>query len=215
MGVEKTADGRSLVGIGVADANNYKGFLSWRDIVIQLTSNGATAESVDRLNALRDYAIFHSGDGSPIKPPDVNVWISANGYMKAVEADDFAVTGSGDSAQFECGGIKWTGSAWDYTNAGQSSGGGGGSSGGSVLVVNVITTTDGETTILTCDKTAAEMYEAAENGLVVLHQITADDTIVSFCDNYTIYQSVYYFQAGGNQFSAFGPTDYPSTSGGK
>lgn len=149
MAQYQTADGRWIVG-AVEGESDYHGFLGWRDCVIQLTASGATADSVNYLNAFRDYAFAHNALGESIMPPSVNVWISNNGTTTAVQADDISVDGN----TFSIGGIKWTGSAWDYSNAGQSSGGGGGSGGGGVLIVNV----DDETGTL--DKTWQEIADA-------------------------------------------------------
>lgn len=124
MGVFKTADGRSLVGIGQQDGNEYSGFAGWRDCVIQLTASGATENSVKYLNAIKDYAIAHNAKGESIMPPNLSVWISNNGVTTAVQADDIAVDGSNVTI---CG-IKWDGTAWDYTDAGKGGGGGGASS---------------------------------------------------------------------------------------
>lgn len=121
MGIAKKTDGRYVVGIGVTDANDYKGSAAYRDIFIQLTESGASDKSLDYLNYLKDYAIYHNSLGEPIMPPSVNVWISNHGVTTAVEADDISLDGS----NYTIGGIKWDGSAWDYTNAGQGSGGGG------------------------------------------------------------------------------------------
>lgn len=121
MGITKTRDGRYLVGQGVTDGNEYKGSLAWRDIVIQLSADGATAESIEKLEFLRDYGLYHSGEGNSVMPPSVSVWISNNGTTTAVEADDITVDGS----NYTICGIKWNGSAWDFSQAGQGGGGGG------------------------------------------------------------------------------------------
>lgn len=123
MGLTKTSDGRYLVGQGIEDADNYKGSQGYRDLVIQLTADGATDASFEKLNYLRDYAIYHSGQGNPVMPPSVSVWISNNGTTTAVEADDISYT---DGVYTICG-IKYENGAWDFTNAGQGGGGGGSS----------------------------------------------------------------------------------------
>ena len=151
----QTADGRWLVG-DVEGNGEYSGFLGWRDCVIQLTANGATEQSVKYLEALRDYAFNRNSLGEPIAPPSVNVWVSNNGKTVAVQADDYAVDGN----TFTICGIKWTGSAWDYTNAGQGGGGGGG---GGSLVVTLTSTTVDEQEILSTDKTAGEIFAALPN----------------------------------------------------
>jgi len=120
MGLAKKTDGRYVVGKGIADANDYKGSAAWRDMVIQLTESGATEKSEEYLNFLKDYALNANSLGEPIMPPSVDVWISNHGTTTAVEADDVAI----DGANYTICGIKWDGSAWDYTNAGQGSGGG-------------------------------------------------------------------------------------------
>lgn len=119
MGITKTRDGRYLVGQGVTDGNEYKGSLAWRDIVIQLSADGATAESLEKLEFLRDYGLFHSGEGNSVMPPGVSVWISNNGTTTAVEADDITIDGS----NYTICGIKWDGSAWDFSQAGHGTGG--------------------------------------------------------------------------------------------
>ncbi len=124
MGLTKTSDGRYLVGQGIEDANDYLGSQGYRDIFIQLTADGATPDSVKKLEYLRDYAIYHSGLGEPVMPPSVQVWISNNGTTTAVEADDVSYT---DGTYTICG-IKYANGAWDYSEAGQGKGGGGGSS---------------------------------------------------------------------------------------
>lgn len=123
MGIAKKTDGRYLVGIGVDSVNDYKGSAAYRDIYIQLTSSGATAKSEEYLTFLKDYGFHANASGEPIMPPSVNVWISNNGVTTAVEADDVSIDGN----NYTICGIKWDGSAWDYTNAGQGSGGGGSS----------------------------------------------------------------------------------------
>lgn len=120
MGVFKTSDGRTLVGLGQQDGNEYSGFAGWRDCVIQLTASGATENSVKYLNAIKDYAIVHNAKGESIMPPNMNIWISNIGVTTAVQADDIAVDGENVTI---CG-IKWNGTAWDYTDAGKGSGGG-------------------------------------------------------------------------------------------
>lgn len=159
MGIAKKTDGRYIVGIGVTDANDYKGSAAYRDIFIQLTESGASDKSLDYLNYLKDYAIYHNSLGEPIMPPSVNVWISNHGVTTAVEADDLSLDGS----NYTIGGIKWDGSAWDYTNAGQEGGGGGG--GTSILVANLMATDEK----LRLDKTWRECINA---DLVIVHPET-------------------------------------------
>lgn len=150
MGVNKTPDGRVNAGLGYSDLNQYKGYAGRREIVIQLTATGATQDSLDALEFLKSYALYHNSVGEPIFPASTNVFISNNGVTKAVEADEVTV----DGANVNIGGCVWNGTAWDFTNAGQ--GGGGGSSGGGVLVVNATASDDA----LTLDKTWQEIYDA-------------------------------------------------------
>jgi hypothetical protein len=144
MGLAKKTDGRYVVGKGIDDANDYKGSAAWRDMVIQLTESGATEKSEEYLNYLKDYALNANSLGEPIMPPSVDVWISNHGTTTAVEADDVAI----DGANYTICGIKWDGSAWDYTNAGQGSGGGGSSlpSYSSSDIGKVLTIGEGEST---------------------------------------------------------------------
>lgn len=120
MGIAKKTDGRHVVGVGVDNANDYRGSAAYRDIYIQLTSSGATEKSEEYLNYLKDYAIHANSLGEPIMPPSVDVWISNNGVTTAVEADDVSIDGN----NYTICGIAWNGSSWDYSNAGQGSGGG-------------------------------------------------------------------------------------------
>lgn len=86
--------------------------------------------------------------------------------------------------------------------------------GSSVLIVNV--TQSGDT--YTCDKTAGEMYAAAQNGVVVFHQV---DTLanVTMCNNLKKYKyesGTYLFVSQtGDEFVASASTDYPSAASGK
>lgn len=158
MSVFQTADGRWIVG-GERSGSEYKGFLGWRDCVIQLTQSGATERSIDYLNAFRDYALEHSRLGEPIMPPSVQIWISNNGSTSAVQADDMSVDGN----NFTICGIEWNGTSWDYSGAGGSGGGSGGgdSGGGGSLIVHLT----GEN--LTADKTFGEIETALNNGVMV------------------------------------------------
>lgn len=122
MGIYKKRDGRYVVGKGIVDSNEYKGSAGWRDMVIQYTASGATEKSLEYLEYLRDYALYHSGKGEPIIPPNVSIWLSTEDTMKAVEADDISVSGETVSI----GAVTWDGSDWTFGTP--SSGGGGGSS---------------------------------------------------------------------------------------
>lgn len=120
MGVNKTPDGRTEVGRGIENGNHYKGFATKREIMIQLTADGATAESLDALEYLKTYALYHGAQGEPVMPPTTRVFISNNGTTKAVEADEITITDSG----INIGGCVWNGEAWDFSGAGQGGGGG-------------------------------------------------------------------------------------------
>lgn len=120
MGKKQTADGRWIIG-GGENSTDYKGFLHWRECYICLAESGATEESVNYLNALKEYAFAHYALGEPIMPPSMTVWVVANGKAVAVQADDVKIEG-GD---YTICGITYSDGAWDYSNAGQ---GGGGSS---------------------------------------------------------------------------------------
>lgn len=155
MGTTQKSDGRYIVGKGISNANEYKGSMGYRDIVIQLTESGATAESVQKLNYLKDYALYHSEKGEPIIPPNTQIWISGNGFSKAVEADDIDISES----EVSIGGIVYSDGAWDYSNAGQ----GGGGSGGGNLVVHASPNQAGNRMVL--DKTWNEINTAFEAGI--------------------------------------------------
>ena len=149
MGIKKNADASYNLGLGVSDANDYKGFAGQNEITIQLTADGATDKSMDALNYLKTFAINQAAAGLPIKP-SASVSISANGYTKALEADDFEITETG----VKIGGVEYTAStdSWDFTNALVPSGGGGG---GGAYIVNAVT--DEDTQIVTLDKTFLEI----------------------------------------------------------
>ena len=156
MGYERTADGRINVGMGVTSADNYKGYADVRDIVIQLTEDGATQDGLNALEYIKAYALAHKVDDKPIFPVSQNIYVSNNGKTKALEYDDIVIDGS----NVTIGGIVWNGSAWDFTNAESGGGSGGGSSGGGVLIANV---SDG-----VLDKTYSEIL--ASTTPVVVHQ---------------------------------------------
>lgn len=115
MAIYNTPDGRSIIGTTTA-GNDYHGFNGKKDIIIQLTADGATADGLNALEYLKAYAIEQNAQGKPIFPNGTRVWISTNGYTKAVEADDVVIDGD----NITIGGIAWNGSAWDFSNAGQS-----------------------------------------------------------------------------------------------
>lgn len=118
MAIYNTPDGRQVVG-SVESGNDYHGFNGKRDIIIQLTADGATADGLNALEYLKAYAIEQNKQNKPIFPNGTRVWISANGYTKAVEADDIVI----DGENVTIGGIEWNGTAWDYSNAGQTGSG--------------------------------------------------------------------------------------------
>ena len=119
MALYTTPDGRVVIGTGVSDGNDYHGYNGKRDIVIQLTADGATDDGLNALEYLKAYATNAKAENKPIFPNGTRVWISTNGYTKAVEADDVVIDGD----NITIGGIAWNGSAWDFTNAGQTGGG--------------------------------------------------------------------------------------------
>lgn len=121
MGLTKKSDGRYVVGKGIEDGNEYKGSAAWRDMVIQYSGDGATEKSLEYLTFLKDYALYHSAQGNPVIPPNVQIWMSTANTMKAVEADDITV----DGETVKIGACTWDGSAWSF---GEPIPGGGGSS---------------------------------------------------------------------------------------
>lgn len=162
MALYTTPDGRVVIGTGVSDGNDYHGYNGKRDIVIQLTEDGATTDGLNALEYLKSYAENAKAENKPIFPDGTRVFISTNGYTKAVEADDVVI----DGENISIGGIVWNGSAWDFSNAGQSGGG----SGGGVLVLNV--TVDNATGEATLNKTWNEIYTASATMpiIIVLHK---------------------------------------------
>ena len=139
MGKKQTADGRWIIG-GGENSTDYKGFLHWRECYICLTESGATEESVNYLNALKEYALAHYALGEPIMPPSMTVWVVANGKAVAVQADDVKI----EDGDYTICGITYSDGAWDYSNAGK---GGGGSSLPAVTAEDngdVLTVVDGE-----------------------------------------------------------------------
>jgi hypothetical protein len=184
MAIFTTADGRQIVGAAQA-GNEYKGYAGRREIVIQLTATGATQDSLDALEFLKSYALYHNSVGEPIFPASTNVFISNNGVTKAVEADEVTV----DGANVNIGGCVWNGTAWDFTNAGQS--GGGGSSGGGVLMVNATESDDA----IICDKTAGEMLSAYKSGTTVI--------IKAASEGMATYQNVMWVEEYDNDETSF------------
>lgn len=65
MGIKKNADASYNLGLGVSDANDYKGFAGQNEITIQLTADGATDKSMDALNYLKTFAINQAAAGLP------------------------------------------------------------------------------------------------------------------------------------------------------
>ena len=162
MALYYTPDGRVIIGTGVTDGNDYHGYNGKRDIVIQLTEDGATTDGLNALEYLKSYAENAKAENKPIFPDGTRVFISANGYTKAVEADDVVI----DGENISIGGIAWNGSAWDFSNAGQSGGG----SGGGVLVVHHVSGT--------LDKTWQEIHDAMLSGGVVVKEGQTDVSVV-------------------------------------
>ena len=110
MGITKTPDGRYLVGKGISDANNYKGALGKRDILIQYTADGVTPDSMNSLLYLVDYATSHGEANELIVPPGISVWVAKNDKLTAVEADDIYI----DDDAFHIGPISYDGSDWTF-----------------------------------------------------------------------------------------------------
>ena len=192
MGVNKTPDGRVNVGLGYSDLNQYKGYAGRREIVIQLTETGATQDSLDALEFLKSYAVYHNSVGEPIFPASTNVFISNNGVTKAVEADEVTV----DGANVNIGGCVWNGTAWDFTNAGQ---GGGGSSGGGVLVVHEVNGA--------LDKTYKQIIDALHANGVILEWATEDGLI-------DVYLVIDYGEVDGSYLISFHTNSIQQGGGG-
>jgi hypothetical protein len=194
MAIFTTADGRQIVGAAQA-GNEYKGYAGRREIVIQLTETGATQDSLDALEFLKSYAVYNNSVGKPIFPASTNVFISNNGVTKAVEADEVTV----DGASVNIGGCVWNGTAWDFTNAGQS--GGGGSSGGGVLVVH-----DEEDTL---DKTWQEIHDAFVSGgcVISLNDGNAVQNVTEV--SYSSKGGSYNVRTYDNLYKATASTGYP------
>lgn len=177
MGVNQKPDGQVKVGLGYSDLNEYKGYAGRREIVIQLTSDGATQDSLDALEFLKSYALYHNSVGEPIFPASTNVFISNSGVTKAVEADE--VTVDGDNVNI--GGCVWNGENWDFTNAGQGGGGGGG---GEKFIVTLTPTAPDYSGAM--DKTVAEINAAYEDGMEIWFRImissnTYVETPLTYC----------------------------------
>lgn len=199
MAIFTTADGRQIVGAAQA-GNEYKGYATKRDITIQLTANGATQDSLDALEYLKTYALYANSVGKSVFPPTTNIYISNNGTTKTVEADDITVDGQNVSI----GGCVWNGTAWDFTNAGQS--GGGGSSGGGVLVLH-----QDENGAL--DKTWQQIHDALLSGGAA---IAYSDQEVRVIDHaaYNERADYYYVEASSNSFFKTADADgYPVIEG--
>ena len=224
MAIYNTPDGRQIVG-QTTPGNNYHGYNGKRDIIIQLTATGATEDGLNALEYLKAYAIEHNAQGNPIFPNGARVWISTNGYTKAVEADDIVIDGS----NVTIGGIVWNGTAWDYTNAGQSGGGSGGglpevtsadagkvlavdnsgvwvaqtpASGGGVLVVH-----DVEGTL---DKTWQEIHDAMLSGGAV---VQTNETGVYIVIDADVGKGTYHVACAGiGEYAASSASGYPALS---
>ena len=110
MGITKTPDGRYLVGKGISDANNYKGALGKRDILIQYTADGVTTDSMNSLLYLVDYATSHGEANELIVPPGISIWVAKNDKLTAVEADDIYI----DDDAFHIGPISYDGEDWTF-----------------------------------------------------------------------------------------------------
>lgn len=91
--------------------------------------------------------------------------------------------------------------------------------GGSVLVVNVTESAVAGTPVYTADKTAGEMYEAMQNGMVVYHTINPLNGLVNIAypNLYRYTEGTYTFgyPGAGGGLTASSSTDYPTGTGGK
>ena len=94
------------------------------------------------------------------------------------------------------------------------SGGGGGSGGG--VVALVVNATENEPEIITLDKTAGEIIEAAENGIVLVKLVSSfdfvsdDDFYNAIVTDYAHESGLYSFKAGFTYWAS-SLDDYPST----
>jgi len=202
MGIKREANGVWKVGGGVTDGNDYKGVADKKSLLIQLTADGATQESMDNLEYLKAYADYNYTLGQPIFPHDISVWLSNNGKTAAIEADDISL----EDGVYTIGGITCEDGTWDFTNAGQSGGGGGGSSdlpevdsddNGKVLTVVSgswaaanpsggggiywITLTFDENDVGTLDKTYNEILTALNSGLLpIVKSVVVEEGFSSF-----------------------------------
>lgn len=195
MAIFTTADGRQIVGAAQA-GNEYKGYAGRREIVIQLTATGATQDSLDALEYLKTYALYANSVGKSVFPPTTNIYISNNGTTKTVEADDITVDGQNVSI----GGCVWNGTAWDFTNAGQS--GGGGSSGGGVLVVH-------EDANNTLDKTYNEIVSAP---FAIVRVSSGGFTTVKKLNMFGFDSGEYGVQFNNDVYTTESENDYPTRS---
>ena len=204
MAIYNTPDGRQVVGSTTA-GNDYHGFNGKRDIIIQLTADGATTDGLNALEYLKAYAVEQNRQNKPIFPNGTRVFISANGYTKAVEADDIVIDGD----NITIGGIKWDGSAWDYSEAGQTESGLPeitDADDGKVLTANsgvwgaqepigkkfIVTLTP---TALdysgTMDKTVAEINAAYEAGQEIWFKVMTGATTYTMCPIAQVGKNVY------------------------
>ena len=91
-----------------------------------------------------------------------------------------------------------------------------GGGGGGALVVHVTATTIEESTIYTCDKTAGEMYEAMQTGVVVIAPYTEDFVICGGVCALSIEgkHSTFIIAGPNKTFTADSASGYPSYSKG-
>lgn len=171
MGITKTADGRYQVGKGIADANNYTGALGKRDMVIQYTEDGVTAQSMDYLNFLKDYAEHHADIGELIKPSDVSIWIAKDDKLTAVEADDISY----DDGTFTLSSITYDGTDWTFGEPTPGGGGGGGVPTPTAEDVDKVLTATGVTKTITVVPEQSVTLSAYDSGAgAVLSGVTLD-----------------------------------------
>ena len=203
MGVTKTADGRVEVGVGISSADNYLHGVNSGEILIQLTESGVTDESLNKLNGLKDYAVYHLSRGESIKPGGTAVFIATADGKKQIEADDFAISvtpGEGDDpdvVEFTVGGIVWNSvDGWDYSNAGQ----GGGGSAPLILIHGLDINRDQVGDEISIDYSFNDICVMLASGVMPLFAI-ADVTNETVADRFAWQYVLSFLGAGGSVFT--------------